>query len=182
VLEALPHWVHLRPPVDGPDRLMHLVEFAIAESRQRRSGAACVLLRLSEVLFVEVVRRYLDGVPAGETGWLAGLRHPTVGRALTLLHRRPSDAWTLDRLAREVGVSRSVLADRFTQVVGQPPMHYLARWRMQLAARLLSDGATKVVAVAVDVGYESEAAFSRAFKKTLGIAPAGWRRRAAGTA
>jgi AraC-like DNA-binding protein len=177
VLDALPPWVHLRPPAVAQSRLRHLVEFALVESRQRRSGAACVLLRLSEVLFVEVVRHYLDELAAGQTGWLAGLRDPIVGRSLALLHNRPAESWTLERLAREIGVSRSVLAERFTHVVGQPPMQYLARWRMQLAARLLSDGSAKVAAVAIEVGYDSESSFSRAFKKMVGISPAGWRRR-----
>jgi AraC-like DNA-binding protein len=178
VLETLPRLVHLRrPPASSAhDRLGHVIEFALAESRQRRSGGRCVLLRLSEVLFVEVVRRYLDALPAGQTGWLAGLRDPIVGHALALLHDRPVHSWTLERLARDVGISRSTLADRFTQFVGQPPMRYLAHWRMQLAARLLSDGTAKVSAVALDVGYDSEAAFSRAFKKIVGMAPAAWRR------
>jgi AraC-like DNA-binding protein len=178
VLETLPRLVHLRrPPASSAHhRLGHVIEFALAESRQRRSGGRCVLLRLSEVLFVEVVRRYLDARPAGHTGWLAGLRDPIVGHALALLHDRPVHAWTLERLARDVGISRSTLAERFTQFVGQPPMRYLAHWRMQLAARLLSDGTAKVSAVALDVGYDSEAAFSRAFKKIVGMAPATWRR------
>ena len=177
VLETLPRLVHVRrpPASSADDRLGHVIEFALAESRQRRSGGRCVLLRLSEVLFVEVVRRYLDALPAGPTGWLAGLRDPIVGHAVALLHDRPAHSWTLERLAKDVGVSRSTLADRFTQFVGKPPMRYLAHWRMQLAARLLSDGTAKVSAVALDVGYDSEAAFSRAFKKIVGMAPAAWR-------
>jgi AraC-like DNA-binding protein len=181
VLEALPRLVHLRRPPDVSvrDRLSPLVEFALAESRQRRSGAQSVLLRLSEVLFIEVVRRYLDSLAAGRTGWLAGLRDPIAGRALAMLHDRPAAPWTLEQLAKDIGVSRSALADRFAHVVGQPPMRYLARWRMQLASRLLADGTAKVSAVALDVGYQSEAAFSRAFKEIVGVSPATWRRRAA---
>jgi AraC-like DNA-binding protein len=177
VLEALPRLVHLPRSAAAQDHLRHLIEFALAESRQPRSGAKCVLLRLSEVLFVEVIRRYLDGLRPGQTGWLAGLRDPIVGRALALLHDRPADAWTLERLARETGASRSALANRFTQFVGQPPMRYLAHWRMQVAARLLSDESAKVAAIARNVGYDSEAAFSRGFKKIVGVAPATWRRR-----
>jgi len=182
VLETLPRLVHLRrPPTSSThDRLEHVIEFALMESRQRRSGGRCVLLRLSEVLFVEVVRRYLDSLPTGHSGWLAGLRDPIVGRALAVLHDRPVHAWTLERLAKDVGTSRSTLADRFTQFVGQPPMRYLTQWRMQLAARLLSDSTAKVSAVALDVGYDSEAAFSRAFKKIVGMAPAAWRLGSAG--
>ena len=177
VLETLPRVVHLPRVAAAHDHLRHLIEFALAESRQPRSGAQCVVLRLSEVLFVEVVRRYVDGLRPGQTGWLAGLRDPVVGRALALLHDRPADSWTLDWLAREIGASRSALADRFSELVEQPPMRYLAHWRMQLAARLLGDGSAKVAAIAREVGYDSEAAFSRAFKKIVGVAPATWRRR-----
>jgi AraC-like DNA-binding protein len=178
VLEALPRLVHLRRPCETSthDRMTPLIEFALSESRQRRSGARCVLLRLSEVLFIEVIRRYLDSLAPDRAGWLSGLRDPLVGRALSLLHERPTDSWTLERLAKDVGVSRTALADRFTHIVGQPPMRYLARWRMQLASRLLLDGSAKVAAVAFDVGYHSEAAFSRAFKEIAGVSPAAWRK------
>ena len=179
VLEALPRLVHLQRPaeVSTHDRLGALIDFALAESRQRRSGAQSVLLRLSEVLFIEVIRRYLDSVATDRRGWLAGLRDPMIGRVLVVLHDRPAVPWTLERLAKEIGVSRSVLAARFTHLVGQPPMHYLTFWRMQLAARLLADGTAKVSAVALHVGYESEAAFSRAYKQVVGVSPATWRRR-----
>ncbi len=128
-------------------------------------------------MFVEVVRRYLSAASADDGGWLAGLRDPVVGRALALLHENPARPWTLDELAREVGTSRSVLTERFTLMVGRPPMQYLASWRIQLASRRLIDGTTKVSAVAREVGYESEAAFSRAFKRLTGTAPAAWRHR-----
>ena len=167
VLASLPRLVHLRrqSSVKDPDRLVQLIELALAESREGTPGARCVLLHLSEILFVEVVRRYLATLTSGHTGWLAGLRDPVVGHAIARLHDRPADSWTLQRLAKEVGTSRSALADRFTHLLGRPPMRYLTQWRLQLAARMLSDGAAKVSAVAQDVGYESEAAFSRAFKK-----------------
>jgi AraC-like DNA-binding protein len=139
-----------------------------------------VLLRLSELMFVEVVRRHLAALPRPEAGWLAALGDPEVGRALALLHARPGEPWTLDSLGREAGLSRSTLAQRFTDMVGEPPMRYLARWRMQLAARRLADGGAKVQAVALEVGYDSEAAFSRAFKKIVGTSPAGWRKRSSG--
>ena len=137
-----------------------------------------MLARLSELTFVETVRRYIESLPAAETGWLAGLRDPVVGRALAALHEGARDPWTVERLARVVGVSRSVLAERFAGMVGQPPMQYLALWRMQLASRLLLDG-SHVAAAADAVGYESEAAFSRAFKKMIGDPPALWRRKTA---
>ena len=127
-------------------------------------------------MFVETIRRYLETLPPAQTGWLAGLRDPVVGQALAALHGEPSEPWTVERLAHTwSALSRSVLAERFTEMVGQPPMQYLALWRMQLASRLLLEGG-HVAAVADAVGYESEAAFSRAFKKLVGQAPATWRR------
>ena len=116
-------------------------------------------------------------LPAEQRSWLAGLRDPVVGPALVRLHERPAHAWTLDQLARDAGTSRTVLAERFAHYVGDPPIQYLTRWRMQIAARLLAESARKVAAVALDVGYESEAAFSRAFKRAAGMPPAVWRRR-----
>jgi AraC-like DNA-binding protein len=178
LLATLPRLLHVRRASGGAgDPLGRLTEFAVAESRERRAGSECIRLRLSELMFVEVVRRYLASLPAEQTGWLAGLRDPMIGRALTLLHERPAEAWTLEALARDVGLSRSALAGRFAHFVGHPPMHYLTRWRMQVAARLLADGVAKVSAVAREVGYDSEAAFSRAFTKATGVPPATWRRR-----
>jgi AraC-like DNA-binding protein len=148
----------------------------VSESGRARPGAENVLARLSELMFVEAVRRYLETLPPTETGWLAGLRDPVVGQALAELHGQPRERWTVEGLARVVGVSRSVLAERFTALLGQPPMQYLALWRMQLASRRLIEGAT-VAEVATAVGYESEAAFSRAFKRFVGISPGAARRR-----
>jgi AraC-like DNA-binding protein len=135
-----------------------------------------MLARLSELLFVEVVRRYLSTQPPENVGWLAGLRDDGVGRALGKLHDRPTHDWTLDDLAREVGQSRSVLADRFTHFVGVPPMQYLAQWRMQLAATFLSSTTMSLAEIADRVGYGSETALSRAYKRWVGVAPAEWRR------
>jgi AraC-like DNA-binding protein len=143
-------------------------------------GGAVAASRAESASQEPAIRRYLDSLAAGRTGWLAGLRDPMVGRALVVLHDRPTVPWTVERLAKDIGVSRSSLADRFTHIVGQPPMRYLAQWRMQLASRLLADGTTKVSAVALDVGYQSEAAFSRAFKEVVGVPPATWRRRSSG--
>jgi AraC-like DNA-binding protein len=177
VLAALPRLLHLpasAQPQGGP--LGPLIQFALSETRDRRPGARCTLLRLSELMFVEAVRRHLAATPVEGPGWLSGLRDPAIGRALCVLHERPAQAWTLAGLAREVGLSRSTLAERFTHFVGEPPMQYLARWRMQLAGRRLAEGAVKVSAIAREVGYDSEAAFSRAFKRMTGAAPASWRR------
>ena len=134
-----------------------------------------MLARVSELLFVESVRRHLATVAPDGTGWLAGLRDPIVGRALAALHARPRHAWTVDELARESASSRSVLAERFARYLGVAPMQYLAQWRMQLASSLLLDGQATVADVAYRVGYGSEAAFSRAFKKLVGRSPKAWR-------
>jgi len=123
-----------------------------------------------------VLRRYVETLPPEQRGWLAGLRDDAVGRALGLLHGDPAHPWTLDELAAGVAMSRSAFADRFTTLVGQPPMQYLAQWRMQLAARRLATGSAKVAAIAETVGYESEEAFSRAFKRLMGVSPGAWRR------
>lgn len=178
LLAALPPMIHL--PADRPDArgwLGSLMHIAVGESGQARAGSENVLARLSELMFVEVVRRYLETLPPAETGWLAGLRDAVVGRALAAMHGAPAEDWTVEGLARLVGLSRSVFAERFTEIVGQPPMQYLALWRMQIASRLLIEGG-QVAEVASAVGYESEAAFSRAFKKLVGEAPATWRRAA----
>jgi AraC-like DNA-binding protein len=178
LLETLPRLLHVKRPAGGQhDLLDRLIELTLAEARTGGAGGECIRLRLSELIFVEVARRYLSTLSANQTGWLSGLRDPAVGHALALLHERPAYAWTLKELARQTGMSRSVLADRFMQLVGHPPMQYLTRWRMQLAARLLSDGAKKIAAVGQDVGYASEAAFSRTFKRIAGVSPAAWRAR-----
>ena len=135
---------------------------------------------MAELLFVNILRRYLETLPADQTGWLSGLRDPLVGRALAFLHDAPTRSWTLDALAAQAGTSRSVLAERFVHFVGRPPMQYLRHLRMQLASRLLVEDNAKVVSVAAAVGFESEAAFSRAFKKCVGTSPDEWRRQRAG--
>jgi AraC-like DNA-binding protein len=140
-------------------------------------GSATVLTKLSELLFVETVRRYLSTLPPDQTGWLAGLRDPAVGRALSLLHAAVDRDWTSDALAQEVGMSRSTFADRFTTVVGQPPMRYLTTWRMQVARQHLQETRRTIAQIAHEVGYESEAAFARAFRRECGAPPATWRRR-----
>ncbi|MEQ8296267.1 MAG: AraC family transcriptional regulator [Nitratireductor sp.] len=174
LLTALPRFMHVRRPGAG-DMLDKLIGLTLKEASRSRQGGESVRLKLSELIFVEVLRRYLAALPDGQTGWFAGLRDPAVGRALTCLHAEPSRAWSLGELAGEANVSRTVLAARFTQLLGCPPMRYLRRWRMQRAARLLCDGSQKIAAVAHEAGYESEAAFSRAFKRFAGTAPTAWR-------
>ena len=183
LLEALPPLLHVTGAGRQPgDRLDRLIELTLESSRSNLPGGDAVRLRLSELIFVEAIRRHLAAQPASQPatgqGWLAGLGDPAVGRALALLHGEPARPWTLDRLARATGVSRTVLAERFRELVGCPPMHYLMLWRMQRAARLLADRPITVTAAAHAVGYESEAAFSRAFKKVTGLSPGTWRRAA----
>jgi AraC-like DNA-binding protein/mannose-6-phosphate isomerase-like protein (cupin superfamily) len=183
VLAALPPLLHIRRQDDGrPDLLARLIDLTLEEAQCQRAGGEGLRLRLSELLFVEVLRRHLASGPANGSGWLGGLADPAVGRALGLLHGEPQRAWTLEALAKGAGLSRTVLAARFARLVGCPPMQYLMLWRMQLAARLLADRSMTVAAVAHSVGYESEAAFSRAFKKTSGVPPASWRRGGAASA
>jgi AraC-like DNA-binding protein len=173
LLAALPRRMHMR----GMSSAWHdsFTRQLTEESRLGRPGADSVLTRMAEVMFIEVIRRYLEDLPPGQTGWLAGLRDEMVGRALALLHARPAHPWTLPDLAREAVSSRSSLAKRFTELVGQPPMQYLTQWRMQVAANLLAQSGAKLGAIAADVGYDSEAAFSRAFKKATGVPPGAWR-------
>ena len=135
-----------------------------------------MLARMSEMLFVEALRRHIDSLPDGQTGWLAGMRDPAVGRALSLLHERPSEDWTLERLSEAAGLSRSSLHERFVHLLGEAPMQYLTQWRMQVASGMLRDTNAKLMEVAQDVGYESEAAFSRAFKRVAGVSPGAWRK------
>jgi len=173
LLATLPRRMHVRGLGQGWIALFSTQ--VVNESRTDRAGADLVLTRLAELMFIEVLRRQLETLPAEQRGWLAGLRDPIIGRALGLLHQRPAHPWTLDALAREVASSRSKFVERFTWMVGEPPMQYLTKWRMQLAANQLAQGSDKVAAVAGAVGYESEAAFSRAFKKATGVSPAAWR-------
>lgn len=173
LLSALPSVIHVRGMLDSwPGGFTRQL---VEESRHHRAGSETILTRLAELMFVEVLRRYLVELPPEQSGWLAGLRDDVVGQALTLLHGRPGQNWTLESLAHAIASSRSNLARRFTELVGQPPMQYLANWRMQVAANLLVERSDKVAWIASEVGYDSEAAFSRAFKKATGFAPGAWR-------
>jgi AraC-like DNA-binding protein len=179
LIDNLPRVIKAGDP-KNPDGgwLGQFIRLATSESANRRAGGEGVLARLSELMFIEVVRRYIETLPLEQTGWLAGLRDPFVGKALSLMHGNPACNWTIEELGRDVGVSRSVLAERFVELVGVPPMHYLAQWRMQIATGLLANGNTNIATVAAKIGYGSEAAFSRAFKKIVGVPPSSCRRRA----
>jgi AraC-like DNA-binding protein len=177
LMDALPRVLHAPARARAPDDWLDgFIPQVVAECENRRPGGESILARMSELMFVEVVRQYVESLPQAERGWLAGLRDRAVGRALNLMHGRPSHCWTLEGMAEEIGLSRSSLAERFSEFVGCPPMQYLTNWRMQLATGLLSGGNTNIAEIAERVGYESEAAFSRAFKRSLGLAPATWRK------
>ena len=152
------------------------VRYALAEARSPRPGGAGVLAKLAEVLFIEVLRLYMKEQRDADTGWLAGVRDRVVGAALNSLHADPARAWTLEELARQAGTSRSVLAERFQQLVGSSPIQYLTQWRMLLASNLLSHSSASLANVAEAVGYQTDTAFSRAFRREFGEPPAAWRR------
>jgi len=152
--------------------ILHLVE----EAASGQIGSAAMLAKLSEALFVDTLRRYIASLPEQQGGWLAGARDPVVGKSLGLLHSRVGHPWTLADLATEVGISRSALVERFTRYLSEPPMTYLTRWRLQLAARSLENTPRGVAGIAAEVGYESEAAFNRAFKREFGLPPGQYRR------
>jgi AraC-like DNA-binding protein len=177
LLATLPRLLHLK--ASSPHRstwLNHIVQAAVDESIDKRSGGESVLGRLSELMFIEVVRSYIRGLSSGATGWLAGLADRHIAAALNAMHGKPSYPWTVDELAKIAGLSRSVFAERFVRLIGKPPMQYLIEWRMQIAIGLLSNSEHSLSQVASQVGYESGAAFSRAFKKVIGSPPSDWRR------
>jgi AraC-like DNA-binding protein len=182
LLSALPRLFKVGMRGSSSSWLESSLRFATEEAASAHAGSATVLAKLSELVFVEAVRRYVDTMPDDRKGWLAGLRDRFVARALALMHARPAHPWTVEDLAHRVGISRSGLAQRFADLLGVPPMQYLAQWRLQLAAQQLRLADRPLASVAEDVGYESEAAFNRAFKREFGVPPATWRRSAAGSA
>ena len=177
LLDALPRVLRI-PIGDGPAAglLRELLRVGVRESSASRPGTESMLAKLSELMFVEAMRRYAESLPPEGKGWLAGVRDAHIGRALALLHGEPGKAWTVDELARNVALSRSALAERFAALVGEPPMQYLMRWRLALAAQTLRSSGEAVARVAERSGYESEAAFNRAFKREFGMPPAAWRK------
>jgi AraC-like DNA-binding protein len=175
-LSGLPRLLTVNIRNDAAGRwLENSILYSVGQAGAAGAGSDAVLAKLSEVLFVETLRRYIAELPPSQTGWLAGARDEQVGKALALLHRMPAHPWTIAKLAEEVGVSRSVLAERFRQFLGEPPMTYLTRLRLQLGTEKLSTTSWSVAQIALDVGYESEASFNRAFKREFGSPPARFR-------
>lgn len=167
--------VHIRTDASG-QWLENSIRYSVGHADAGAPGGEAVLAKLSELLFVETLRRYIALLPPEHTGWLGGIRDPEVGTALALLHRRPAEPWTIAALAKEVGLSRSVLAERFRRYLSETPMAYLTRWRLQLGAQMLKSTSSSVVEIAAEVGYESEPSFNRAFKRAFGLPPARFRK------
>jgi AraC-like DNA-binding protein len=176
LLATLPRLLHL--PAEGGNAWgAEFARLAATESASARPGSEALLERMSEMMFVDALRRHLDALPEQSVGWLAGLRDRFVGRALALMHETPAHAWSIDELGHQVGLSRSALHERFVELVGVAPIQYLAQWRMQMASRMLRETQSSVLAIALQTGYDSEAAFGRAFKRLVGMPPAAWRRK-----
>jgi AraC-like DNA-binding protein len=175
LLAALPRLLHVGGAAAAHGLLGRLIEAALKESRAPRAGSGGVLSKLSELIFAEAIRVHAESLPEHGPGWLAAMRDPGIGRALVALHAEPGRSWTVADIARTAGMSRTVLAGRFAECLGMPPMTYLLRWRMQVAATRLATTAVPLPQVASEVGYSSEAAFSRAFKRSTGSSPGAWR-------
>jgi AraC-like DNA-binding protein len=176
ILEALPRMLLSQMSAAGQSWLADMLRLAAEEAEGGGDGSESLLAKVAELMFVEVVRKYIAHLPDDSKGWLSGLKHRQIGHALRLIHGQPEKPWTLAELAREVGLSRSVFAERFAHYVGESPMLYLGRWRMQLATRRLMIPGISVAQAGAEVGYESEAAFNRAFKKYVGMPPGSWRK------
>jgi AraC-like DNA-binding protein len=183
LVEVLPAAIHLEAASSAqPDWMQATLRLIAVEARERRPGGEAVITRLADILVVEAIRSWLESDPAAQTGWLGALQDQQVGRAIALIHREPARAWTVASLAGELSMSRSAFAARFTELVGEPVMHYVARWRMQVALGSLRDEGATVGELAHQLGYRSEAAFARAFKRVIGVPPGAVRRRGSGSA
>ncbi|MBB4912348.1 AraC family transcriptional regulator [Actinophytocola algeriensis] len=178
LIEVLPKTLHIGAADAAPDSwLPSLLRLMASEAKHLRPGGEEVITRLSDILVIQAIRAWLESDPAARTGWLGALHDPQLGRALALIHRRPDHAWTVAELATELAMSRSAFSARFTNVVGEPVMRYVTRWRMQVALRSFEDGRTTTAELARKLGYRSEAAFARAFKRVLGVSPGAAKKR-----
>jgi AraC-like DNA-binding protein len=175
LLDALPRLFHARASAASQGWLANLLRTAVDETEDDKAGRETMLAKLAELLFIDTLRKHIGELADDRPGWFSGLRDRHVGAALGLIHANPSRDWTLDALAHEAGLSRSIFAKRFNDLLGVPPIEYLVRWRVQLAARLLDQG-VKIAETADSVGYESEATFNRVFKRFAGAPPGAWRR------
>lgn len=177
LLEGLPRVVRVNIRADAQGAILEsMIRHAVDQASNGAPGSRAIVAHLAEVLFAEVLRRYLLQLSSSRTGWLAGAADPVISRALVALHQRPGEPWTLERLAREVGLSSSALTERFARCLGQGPMGYLSTWRLELAAESLRSTSRSVLQIAGEVGYDSEAAFNRAFKRRFQAPPARYRR------
>src|SRR5262245_8628403 len=182
LVEIMPATIHLEASGAHMEWMLDTLRLMAAEARDLRPGGEAVITRLADILVVQAIRSWLETDPAARTGWIGALQDKQVGRAIALIHREPERPWTVESLARELAMSRSAFAARFTELVGEPVMHYVARWRMQIAAGSLRDESATVAELAGRLGYRSEAAFARAFKRVTGIPPGAVRRRPAASA
>jgi len=176
LLAALPPIFSVHKPPAGDAWIVDLFRLALAEELNKRVGGETILAKLTELMFVEAIRCHIESLTNQSTGWLSGLRDRHVGKALQLIHNSPSQDWTIERLARETGLSRTTFSERFVQFVGLSPMQYVHQWRMQVASRLLEQQGVSIAQAGSEVGYVSEAAFSRSFKKLVGVSPGVWRK------
>ncbi len=177
LIALLPRIIHVQSSSSPQTEwLQSTLRLMAAEAREMRPGGETVITRLADILVIQAIRSWIEGDPAAQTGWLGALQDPQIGRAIAAIHREPAKPWTVSSLAAEVGMSRSAFAARFTQLVGEPAMHYLARWRMHVAMNWLREDAIGVGEMASRLGYRSEAAFSRAFKRFIGVTPGAARR------
>ena len=176
LLELLPAIMHIEATDEGESRIRDAIRMMTAELRELRPGGEAVTTRLVDILVIEAIRSWLAGDPAARTGWLGALQDPQLGHAIAAVHRSPGRDWTVELMAREAAMSRSAFAARFTELVGEPAMRYVTRCRMELAHSRLANGDSTVAAVAADLGYQSEASFSRAFSKIVGAPPGAIRR------
>jgi AraC-like DNA-binding protein len=181
-LAGLPACIRMNVRGDGAGEWLEAsVRHLLNDTTSRRPGRGALLAKMAEAIFIETLRRYMEELPPEQTGWLAGARDSVVGAVLALLHHKPCHPWTVAELASTAGTSRTVMVERFARFLGEPPLTYLARWRLQLAARKLQTTQETVLNVAADVGYESESAFNRAFKREFGLPPAQYRKSLAGS-